>query len=106
MKTKTNNLVGKALDWAVTVALNPEVKSTESSYILNYSTDPTAADVIIATFAITTQKRENDWSATIMGSNGFSVSTEYGPTREIAAMQAFAVYKIGEYIDVPPELLF
>ncbi|CAB4129819.1 Bacteriophage P22, NinX [uncultured Caudovirales phage] len=106
MKTNTRDLVNKALDWAVTLALDPTAKLTSSTFILSYSTDVDFANVIIETYSILVSDKGTHWAATMETLDKMEPTTESGPTREIAAMQCFAVAKLGDSVEIPDELLF
>lgn len=106
MKTNTRDLVGKALDYAVTKSMNPKFEYGDSTYILPYSTDKDYADVVIATYDILVHQTGNFWTASIENLRHLEPTVESGPTREIAAMQCFAVSRLGDNVDVPDSLLF
>lgn len=102
MKTRTRDLTGKALDWAVALALNPDLQYRESIHLLEYSTEAQCADVIIHVYDIEVRFNITNWTA-VIHSDG---TVESGPTREIAAMQCFAVSRLGEFTEVPDNLMF
>ena len=106
MIVNTRDLVGRALDWAVTKSLNSKVEYTPTTYILEYSTDETIANVIIATHQILVKRNSAGWVAAKECEASYEHTIESGPTREIAAMQCFAVSRLGETVDIPDELLF
>ena len=106
MKTNTRDLVGKALDYAVTKAMKSDFVYEESTYLLPYSTDREYAEVIIATYNILVHQTGDHWTAAIENLQRLEPTVESGPTREIAAMQCFAVSRLGDFVEVPDNLLF
>ena len=106
MNINTKDLVGKALDYAVTRALNPNFEYGEGVYLTPYSTDKNCADVLINAHGIRVSQTANVWTASLENLQGLKPITESGPTREIAAMQCFAVSRLGVKVDVPDELLY
>lgn len=106
MKTNTRDLVGKALDYAVTKAMRSDFLYEESTYLLPYSTDREYAEVIIATYNILVHQTGDMWVAAVENLQSLEAVMETGPTREIAAMQCFAVSRLGDAVDVPDNLLF
>ena len=105
MKVKIRELTGKALDWAVTQSLNYKVKYTPTTYILDYSTNETVANVIISVFGILVKQNSDGWIAAKEYMSSYEHIIEAAPTREIAAMQCFAISKLGETMDIPDDLL-
>jgi hypothetical protein len=86
--------------------MNSGVVYTPSTYVLEYSTDETIANVIISTYGILVKQNTTGWIASKECLASYEVTIETGPTREIAAMQCFAVSRLGETVDIPDELLF
>lgn len=99
MKVKTANLIDRALDYAVALALNP-TELPNIAYLADYSQDIDLANDLIETYGIVVRQRGADWIATMQ------ISIECGPTREIAVAQCFAVSRLGEFVEIPDELLF
>lgn len=116
---KTNELTGRALDYAVALAegLEPFIyresparvwlstphKSGAYGVVPNYQTDRDG-DNIIDREKISTEWNERCevWSATVWTSRtNFCAS---GATRREAAMRAFCVSRLGENIEIPEEL--
>lgn len=106
MKTNTRDLVGRALDYAVTKAMAPKFEYDDTTYLLPYSTDKEYADVVIATYDILVHQTGEIWVAAIESLQHIEAVMESGPTREIAAMQCFAVSRLGDTVEVPDNLLF
>ncbi len=105
MKVNTREITGKALDWAVTRSLNPRVEYTPTTYILEYSTDKTVANVIISTFGILVKQTSTGWIAIRDCPTSYDSTVDSELTREIAAMQCFALSRMGETVDIPDNLL-
>jgi len=112
MKTKTNELEGAALDWAVAKA-NQAAGLFKSDPMLDYmryftpSTNWMQAGPII--------EREDCWPTRYYGaaahrgkvyqaSQGTGAYSQ-GPTPLIAAMRCYVASKLGAEVDVPEELL-
>jgi hypothetical protein len=102
---KTSELIGPALDWAVTVAngMFPSEYFYDAHLCgrLNWSTDLAQGGPIIEREKIATAPHgESEWLAYRQGVSGYIV----GPTSLIAVMRCFAS-KLGDEVDVPEELL-
>lgn len=98
MKTKTNELTGAALDWAVAMTENWAGADFE---IKPYSTDWSQGGPII--------ERENlelvplcpgTWRAISMGRDWYN-----GRTPLEAAMRCYVASKLGDEVEVPEELI-
>ena len=96
MRVMTSTLVDNALNYAVIHALTGE---KPSGYLEDYSNDEDLVNVLIDTYSIQVRQRSVDWVAQM------NTVVESGPTREIAVCQCFAVSVLGEYTDIPDELL-
>ena len=120
MKTKTADLTGPALDWAVTVAEKKLFGVGERAlmhFIRNrgmflYSSDWAKAGPIIERECICTYasgactvapKNPDYWVAEILDTS--EMITRYGPTPLIAAMRCYVASKLGDEVDIPEELL-
>ena len=122
---KTSELIGQALDWAVSTALQhkPEkgfhshgmtwdgwwetaayidTKPNEYRRIPRYSTDWSQGGPIIERERITIDPFDDfpNWCATIPG-HQYRV---YGPTLLIAAMRCYVASKLGDEVEIPEEL--
>ena len=111
MKTKTNELIGPALDWAVAkcrgfdgldkdlwlmrdgIAAMPLHAYTPSTYWAQGG--PIIERELIS---VSSQTNGHSWAA--KGAHNYS----YGPTPLIAAMRCFVASKLGDEVDVPEEL--
>ena len=131
---KTSELTGPALNWAVGVAegmqwcSDPEIGLYHSDHLrkrrrhvvvaLDYclmddweltlyepSTDWSQGGPIIEREQIATSRggsyEEHFW----MASRGFADQRIYGPTPLIAAMRCYVASKLGDEVEIPPELL-
>jgi len=104
-KTKTDELTGAALDWAVAkiegYTMNPAHK--KSAWI-SYSTDWAQGGPIIERERITVRvdTRAGRWAAFFDG--GQVTARMVGPTPLIAAMRCYVASKLGDEVDVPEEL--
>lgn len=101
MQVSTRNLVNRALDYAVQRALNPlSLAPASTEFFINYSTDEDLVSDLMHTYNITVRQRDSDWIASMQ------TAVESGPTREIAVCQCLVASQIGEFIDIPDDLLF
>ena len=115
MKTKTQDLTGPALDWAVAKCDGLEIDGDGPIWFGDHphyneaarvayapSTDWSQGGPIIERENITLTARtcERDWVADI----GMNYEAE-GPTPLIAAMRCFVANKLGDTIDLPEGLL-
>ena len=98
-KTKTDELTGAALDWAVAkiegYTMNPAHK--KSAWI-SYSTDWAQGGPIIERENIATAWHITRWVA------WRGVVEHPGPTPLIAAMRCYVASKLGNDIEIPEEL--
>ena len=118
MKSKTNELVGKALDWAVA-----KCEGYKPVAVLNYSTCWEHGGPIIEREELCVRpprntklangmvlgKREHGWFATTYTDYGDDIGSmpsisRFGPTPLIAAMRCYVASKLGDEVDVPEEL--
>ena len=102
MKSKTSELTGAALDWAVAKCLLPE-NWNDAEIILgddtDYSTNWALAGPIIEREGVSINLWGNDkWVA------NYCEAEQYGPTPLIAAMRCYIASKLGDIIDIPEEL--
>lgn len=110
MKIKTADLIGPALDWAVSKCENEgvtiingqlETRWTEDGW--KPSTDWSQGGPIIEREKISTMwSLNNQWHAC----TGFSAQGHLlGPTPLIAAMRCYVASKLGDEVEIPEELL-
>ena len=109
MKTKTSDLTGYALDWAVAKA---EVQEPVGSFLDGVvahpdynkfypSTDWSQGGLIIEREKLETRHDgRQSWCAWIGG-----VGAVHGPTPLVAAMRCFVASRLGDEVDIPEELL-
>ena len=98
MKTKTSDLTGPALDWAVEIAEKMHV----SQVSFQPSTDWSQGGPIIEREKIGVWPSESisgQWGARML-----NTYIMYGPTPLIAAMRCFVASKLGDEVEVPEEL--
>lgn len=93
---KTSNLIGPALDWAVTKI------ETGQPYLVafKYSTDWAQGGPIIEREGIETYRHK----ALEMWAARCDENVRYGPTPLIAAMRCFVASKLGDDVTIPKEL--
>jgi hypothetical protein len=97
MKTKTSELTGAALDWAVAMAENWAGADFE---IKPYSTDWAQGGPIIERERITPEWTGEDWMAYIKHDEEV-----FGSTPLIAAMRCYVASKLGDEVEIPEELI-
>ncbi len=118
MKIKTKDLIGAALDWAVSKADNPTGKEGDIDWwernaegflydplnecTYSPSTDWKHGGVIIEHEGI--QLHVDELRTEWLGSCWGYPSCQYGPTPLIAAMRCFVAHKLGDEIEIPEEL--
>ena len=117
-KIKTSELIGPALDWAVSYAqgrtptlnMNSHGRvwhgwwlATGGEYerMPNYSNDWAHGGPIIEREGISIYRMTSDWSAAYNPSG----ATQDGPTPLIAAMRCYVSNCLGSEVEVPEELL-
>jgi hypothetical protein len=105
MKTKTSDLTGTALDWAVARANGYSAEQAADimdcdSAALNYSGDWSKGGPIIEREKIRLDPRESEWQA----QNFYDFSESRGPTPLVAAMRCYVALKLGDEIEIPEEL--
>ena len=101
MKIKTSELKGAALDWAVAqIEFNGEYRPIS---LPDYSTDWSQGGPIIEREKIRLDPRKGQWEATIWNEANMQ-NPSYGPTPLIAAVRCFVASKLGDEVEVPPEL--
>jgi hypothetical protein len=100
---KTSELTGAALDWAVAKCEGDE-PCKAGGVGLRYSTDWLAGGPIIEREWIDLHcVNDSLWEAEI-NANDYH-NRKNGPTPLIAAMRCYVASKLGDTVDVPPELL-
>jgi hypothetical protein len=131
MKIKTDELIGKSLDWAVAKIENPEWSDEEcilkvsafdeyDGTICNYSEDWVEVGSILEREGINLSVNHQDdalgfdmiqvgwkanlWNNSVPGTSGF-MQWAYGPTPAVAAMRCYVCARLGKEVDVPDELL-
>ena len=125
MKTKTQDLIGPALDWAVELATGTFWSNNgyfvfkgvlDGSYYIpnpraSYSTDWSQAGPIIERermelkFTSLRYGWTARWPAWIPYGEGETIPAGSGPTPLIAAMRCYVASKLGDEVEVPKELL-
>ena len=115
MKTKTADLIGPALDWAVSKCLQPGYEEWRLIRWIEQEFAPTAnwaqggpiierEELGLKRNAPCSQGREWEASPSITA-KGAGGKWGYGPTPLVAAMRCFVASKLGDEVDVPEELL-
>lgn len=111
MKTKTQDLTGPALDWAVTKCLLPEAWPDFWITIIHrgakdYSAEWALAGPIIEREEITVSKSHvfNGWTALMHNVARRPTAVADGPTPLIAAMRCYVASVMGDEVEVPEEL--
>lgn len=109
MKTKTSELSGAALDWAVAQALLTDEGYRDRGLMVHrigygqpmprFSTDWSQGGPIIEREFIAIEGDPNEWRARLW-LDGQDYNTE-GPTPLIAAMRCYVASKLGDEVDVP-----
>jgi hypothetical protein len=97
MKTKTSELTGAALDWAVAVALKEDPTMDAP-----YSTEWAFGGPIIERelICINPDSPRNQWMAI---TNNAEI-VEFGPTPLIAACRCLVASRLGDEVEIPEEL--
>ena len=116
---KTNELIRAALNWAVAKCeglllpdggnlqiFNKQLKAHPAKLGTLYtpSTDWAQGGLIIEREFIKVDPRKGQWEATIWNEAAIQ-NPAYGPTPLIAAMRCYVASKLGDTVEVPPELL-
>jgi hypothetical protein len=124
MMTKTTDLIGAALDWAVTTIETPEAlrfgledwreqrraHTRFGEYLHRWSTSWSWAGPIIEMerISVCTEFATDEWAAwspaPTLDNAELQRAFGYGPTPLIAAMRCYVASKLGDEIDVPDEL--
>ena len=131
MKTKTSDLTGPALDWAVAMAEGDKVfrprvgRPTDwdkaddrwvvraqvanvawfADYTYNPSTNWSQGGPIIEREKLDVMWCGDRWCAYAMTPDKETQLVDEGPTPLIAAMRCFVASKLGDTVDIPEELL-
>lgn len=122
MKTKTSELTGAALDWAVSLITNPEWTTEDRWYNTfgyvdtgDFDDDPydpsyrwALGGPIIECEGIGLDQYDDypNWFAhTPAPEIGAGTAGCYGHTPLIAAMRCFVASKLGDEVDIPEELI-
>jgi hypothetical protein len=109
--TKTSELEGAALDWAVAKAnygdnMNAVMNHPAVANIpYTPSTDWVQGGPIIERENISTKAQQPDWAAYIAICDGMTDRVLPGPTPLIAAMRCYVASKLGDTVEIPEELL-
>jgi hypothetical protein len=108
---KTNELSGAALDWAAAKAWQPVYSDKhllEHAKAFHPSTDWAHGGPIIERESLSLEcwrqgaDENTAWAATRYDQP--AISEAYGPTPLIAAMRCYVASRLGDEVDVPPEL--
>ena len=119
--TKTKEMIGKPLDWAVSIiemrrriAANEYVKAWAQANIIAgvqcdpYSVDWLWAGEIIEREQISVLHRgfgpDNTWFACYGDAGDEETLGYFGPTPLVAAMRAYVAHTLGDEIDIPDSL--
>jgi hypothetical protein len=102
MKTKTSELIGAALDWAVGTAMKLPPPYWADGKCAYFSTDWAQGGPIIEreNMEITRLADDRGWKST----NYDQTIKAYGPTPLIAAMRCYVASKLGDEVELPEEL--
>ena len=108
MKTKTADLIGPALDWAVAKCIFGQRYGDNDLVLVarrqRYSSEWAQGGPIIERGQVCLSWMNNfgTWHAQIGDEAEFNA---YGPTPLIAAMRCYVASKLGDVVDVPDELV-
>ncbi|MDE9571291.1 phage protein NinX family protein [Xenorhabdus bovienii] len=122
MKIKTSELTGRALDWAVCLAIggtanedNTEVQAPNNGYYLlsngkgNFtpSTDWSQCGELIEKHRVELDFNSvsEEWSAYIFNFEELESVIEDGDTPQIAICRAVVATQLGDEVDIPDELV-
>jgi hypothetical protein len=113
-RTKTHDLTGPALEWAVAKCEGYEDKDfcfddkyfrDEDDVWYSPSTDWSQGGPIIEREEISVDRVGGAWTADIADSvGGYIEHTESGTTPLLAAMRCYVASKLGDEVDVPEEI--
>ena len=114
---KTSELIGLALDWAVAKCEHPQAAMSATHVWLDggdgdtdflikrYSANWSQGGPIIEREKIALSQFTQKDGKVIWSASAFIVKRHgYGPTPLIAAMRCYVAYKLGDEVDIPPEL--
>ena len=107
MKIKTSELIGLALNWAVTKCETGQPLDRNSSFFVafKYTTDWAQGGPIIEREEISVNWAGLAWTADLSDSvGGYIEHTESGPTPLIAAMRCYVASKLGDKVEIPENL--
>lgn len=104
---KTNDLMGATLDWAVAKCEGMDYLSAHQDGLaveyFSYSTEWSRGGPIIEGEKIEICPVGNgEWRAQLFGQG--DLHRHYGPTPLIAAMRCYVASKMGDTVEVPPDL--
>jgi hypothetical protein len=109
MMSKTSELAGAALDWAVAKCERRSYLTMDGLHDYAASTDWSQGGPIIEREGVTITMRYGEgtggngrWAASI---GPYPTKQVTGPTPLIAAMRCFVASRLGDEVDVPEELL-
>ena len=107
---KTSELTGAALDWAVAKCEKHASRNTVNvfdfnDYFFNPSTNWYQGGPIIEREKISLFEGVNDWTAKPSIDHPLWDKRWTGPTYLIAAMRCYVASKLGDDVEVPPELV-
>ena len=107
MKTKTADLIGPALDWAVAKCIFGQRYGDNDLVLVarrqRCSSEWAQGGPIIEREKIAIDWDHDCWNAYVYGSAYGGYSS--GPTALVAAMRNYVTSKLGDEVDVPEELL-
>ena len=111
MKMKTNELTGRALDWAVAKCEDEEVSLVKGQLETRWtdngwkpSTDWAQGGPIIEREGMQVKKHASNWIALPTNAEFSEEAYQEGDTPLIAAMRCYVAFKLGDEVDVPEEL--
>lgn len=109
MKIKTDDLIGPALDWAVTSIEYPRLKERDTEgdvYYIDYSKEwESAGPIIEREYISVCAHLVGKWNAYLPNEKASLEFLRSGPTPLIAAMRYYVASKLGDEIEVPEEIL-
>lgn len=106
MLVETKCLHGPALNWAVGIARDPRSAKLLYRLMKNGNWDPAGNDrdsapIIDSEYIATHRPNDKGWAA-----HDYKYTTwATGPTRKVAAMRCYVMYKLGDRVNIPEEFL-